>query len=53
MINFWKHCSTSRAFGFPFWWSVRTAWGWRQGPNETLVAMRNSYLAATKGNTNG
>lgn len=26
MRDFWRRYSTSRWYGFPVWWSIKTAW---------------------------
>jgi hypothetical protein len=47
MGQFWQHFTTSRAFGRPLWWSVKTSWGWRHGPNAHMLAARAAYIKAT------
>lgn len=42
----WRKFKESRFYGFPFWWSLKTAWGWRK-PTKALVEAWERYEEAT------
>ncbi len=44
MFGFLLAYRHNRAFGFPVLWSIRTAWAWRNGPNASMLQMRNDYV---------
>lgn len=42
-----KQYRSSLSAGFPFWWGLRTAWAWRNGPNAELRAAHRDYVQAS------